>query len=535
MNKPEAVDQPMAAASKGVPPDSASGVSSPIKTTRTILQILALLLAGVTIGAGATIFFVSAGPAVYERGMILGIGAGLALFAAFVLFRVVLGVFLNRSVGEAGKYASGFISTLRPVLTILRAGKPLLPEEETAVQQLAQRAGTTMQSGAQLLMSYAGAVTSIALAAGVVGAVVSMAAVVAANHQVQRMDDQNELIKSQIFEATATRVSQVFAAQLPSLLEAIEESRSRSSAIPDDVWIAEPELIARIQALIYATQPYSRDEEVDLARDVSTASAVTEDSATSISGRTTDTESSLTRYSPERGQLLSILVAAKFPFDTLTEPLDFSNADLRGMALGRRSAVVGPTQAFSLGLTILRDSNLRNSRLAGLDLSRVDLSRAVLPRLSEMFAVTFWSPNELPPDPRRREWVLHRPILEKTLFENSGSGSEIPWDHLNNHLNSIQWNVAPVGQFIQLSEKAAYTALARAITDFMDEVNRIDREACKVNDLRTWKTIQSLLTRVKSSDEKDRTLEWIVFATRDYEASTTRCALQSLQKGLGLE
>jgi len=102
------------------------------------------------------------------------------------------------------------------------------------------------------------------IAIGIVGTVISMASVVAANKQVDRMDYQNNLIKQQIYEATATRISQLFAAQLPSLLEELKESKARKSK--SKRWTIDEDLLARIQALIDATQPYSIDKEIALWR-----------------------------------------------------------------------------------------------------------------------------------------------------------------------------------------------------------------------------------------------------------------------------
>jgi hypothetical protein len=232
--------------------------------------------------------------------------------------------------------------------------------------------------GLHIVAALFSSAAAIGLAVAILGSVISLAAVVAAYHQVEKMEGQNSLITQQVFESKATRVSQLFAAQLPPLLQEIADSRRESKAGP---WAVSDELQARLQALIYATQPYMPDGTVAALRRATRP----------IEAQSDSTRDGDALYSPERGQLLMILVAMRFPFDTLKRPMDFSNVDLRGMALGEGTNL-GAVRITSLGRTRLQNANLRTAELGMLDLSGTDLRGAILPPWHAHESSTFfWS------------------------------------------------------------------------------------------------------------------------------------------------
>ena len=338
------------------------------------------MLAGMLIGASLTALFIGAGARLLEEALIVGVVSGLAAFVAFLLLRLLVvsstARFWQRS-SESARVVRGASLAWRPVSSLLaRAG--LRDPRERA--ELRHAFVALANAGATAVGAWIGTAATLALVVTMAGTVVSLATVVVAHRQIDRLDRQNELIDLQLYEAKATRVSAVFAAQLPSLLVAIEESRPPSSS---EIWEVPPALIARIQGVVNLAEPYSTDSVVSgwktaLGDSIESESEAGENRIGNYlitSPRKTFAEDNL--YSPERGQLLLLLLAARFPFGSLPAPLDFSHADLRGQRLA--TADFGPTVLTDLGETVLRRANLRDADLTDTDLSRVVLEGAILP------------------------------------------------------------------------------------------------------------------------------------------------------------
>ncbi|TWO67029.1 pentapeptide repeat-containing protein [Caenimonas sedimenti] len=339
------------------------------------LQFIALIASGFVVGTGATLLALNASTFVYEKAAVVGIAAGFGAFALFFFARTALVGLMQRSVGDAEAYRGGVRMALQAMATVFRNGKPLAEEEARSLDEIADQAGDKLKQGSTLALAYFGAAASMGIAIAIVGSVISMAAVVAAHRQVDRMDLQNKLLEQQIQEAAATRISQVFAAQLPSLLEAIQKSRDSKGN-----WTLNGDLLGRIQTLIHATQPYTVDEDVNRWNEEIRQPAGSVSSGGGVKPM---------RFSPERGQLLAVLLAADFPFER--HEFDFSQADLRGVTLRGRG------EGYKdLGKINLSRSNLRNSNLSRINLQWSDLSGAILPTSEELREVLTWPASSIP-------------------------------------------------------------------------------------------------------------------------------------------
>jgi len=319
------------------------------------------------------------------------------------------------------------------------------------------------------ITSYIAATAAIGLAVTLVGGVVSMAAVIAANRQVERMRDQNALIEQQIFEATATRISQVFSAQLASLLDEISESRKQ--AFDRNVsWTVDRGLQSRIQALIYATQPYAIDKQASAM-----VKAVHDHPGIEAVPSPLQIDHDQLRFSPERGQLLSILIGLEFPFSSLQTPLDFSYADLRGMSVGT-ATVVQPVHFLDLGETVLRYVNFRETRVSGLNLSKTDMAGSFLPLQSQMKDVLTWQLHgQSSVDVRFENWIGGANLSGATL--DYSRISDMPASVMDAHniekelsissrdwfINHAWWNSVSVDTGVVLVERTDFPVLLNLI------------------------------------------------------------------------
>lgn len=499
-----------------------------LSTVRALLQFIAVLTAGVTVGVGGTLLAVNAGTFVYQKAMAIGVAVGFAAFGLFILFRLSLTRLMRNSVGDSSAYQSGVRSAL--VFVQATFGAPATSDDtRRAAEAFADRAASWLKQGIDLVFAYSGAAAAIGIGVGIVGSVISMAAVVAAHRQVDRMDNQNRLIEQQIFEATATRISQLFAAQLPSLLDEIQRNKETSAKLEKQKtasWRPSDDLVARIQALIYATQPYSADPEVSawLTKLNSKPELAIVDSWRKA--RVPFATEGI-RFSPERGQLLSILVAARFPFEQLARPLDFSYADLRGVNLGK-TMDSGPVGAFALGETILRGANFRQNQLGGLDLSRTDLSGAFLPEPRSLQLVRLWHlsfPNNW--DPRRIHWLagakLHGAIIEvppEALAKGVQSLGEwaakalVPETSGLHLFNKAIWSAEVHDSFLLVKEHDEFPVLLREFTTVLEEIGNPAKEieVCSESTVPTLKALRNRIARLEALDpysrEAIRTFVW---------------------------
>lgn len=337
----------------------------------TVFRQATLLLFGIVIGGGVTIFAVLAGPDFFENVSAIGIIVGTVLFtlsAFFILLRNVLRSQINEK--SIGKFNEEY---LYPFFDEILSKK--LGDENLSIKwsrKTSHLVNNFVSKGVLAWSTWVGASIALAAAVALASSVVSLATVIIGQRQVDRLDSQNRLIGQQIYEATATRVSSVFSAQLPSLLEAIDASRPKNN---EQNWEVSAELVARVQAIVDLAEPYASDPETSnwATQILSDKSELSEANWELANTKLLESKNKL--FSPERAQLFILLMSMRFPFDNLPVPLDFSQSDFRNIRINRNIAL-GPNQLASVGETVFTDSNFRNSNIDYIDFSRSDLSGA---------------------------------------------------------------------------------------------------------------------------------------------------------------
>lgn len=509
------------------------------------ITLIGVLMTGAVMGAGAALLVWNSGRIVWDWTASVGVAAGIAAFAVFLLIRAVLVGWISRDLVGRDLSAAASSHTIWPALTRAAAsalGESLSKYDREAPNALAQLAASMPElarSGASALLAFWSSSAALALGVTIAGAVVSMATVVATWQQVERMGQQNQLIERQIFEATATRVSSVFAAQLPALLDQIEKSRPKDSQTE---WKPEPELVARIQSLIYATQPYSVDEEVDGW--LAAVRRRREGTAASDAMRIVYVPSDQPRkYSPERGQLLLLLIAARFPFRSLPTPLDFSNSDLRNLRLGELRVVVGPAPQVDLGETILRGSNLRGAELAGVVVSAADLRETIFSNEAQLKSATFYSlPSSHRSDARVYRWLAGSNLANALVetgptigggFERTASAA----GYLGRFENAAGefdldelWSKEPFDGFSLFGSSGKHQGTANLIAAFMRDVGSAFGASlpsgpgiCR----------EEFLARLKETREALRSVDWETFqyakvVLTDLDESSATCVFDGV-------
>ncbi len=451
----------------------------------------ALLLAGGVIGALIAGFAMTNAEVFLESTIWLGIVVGIGLcFLAFMAYWLVR----PRNTDAPASPSSTDLQSAKDAL--VKATQSLGLENAQA-EQLVDTAKTQGRILLALGIRLWTGAASLGLALAVAGSVIAMVTAFAAIRQVSRIDAQNALFETQIFEAQATRAASVFTAQLPSLLAAIDAERKTATAkaldeymapafadafnryvsetletysltatpeeterlrrvfyaqnwdrlpdtikdeLPKDVfshgsnflsasdlrelteefedrtflWVPSAALRARIQSVIDTSEPFLRLPDVDQA--VAALNAEAEARNATIQGDLTDAEFRLRRgelgwmeplpqmrFSPQRGQLLRLLLAAKIDFNRVEPPFDFSHSDLNGFSAEQQS---NPQDASGferarLGRTILAHSSFLGGILDQVNIARVDLRGSFVERAQQMqFAITQLDPFEFQSDRR---------------------------------------------------------------------------------------------------------------------------------------
>lgn len=347
-----------------------------------------LIVSGVVIGALSTTLALSVGKEFFDSASIIGFIVGAACIYIFLIIKSLI-LSKNSIPKHVDANNRANIERLSALLTIVIKN---IAGKNAELVEIASAIPFFIRSLISALIASWGAITALSLAVAAVGVVVSMATVVASYRQVDRMDQQNLLIKKQTQEALAARISSVFSAQLPSLLSELKKSK-----VSD--WKPGPELVARIQTLIYGTQPYASDNYDNQM------------------------------YSPERAQLLILLISVEFPFRKLDFPLDFSYSDFRGLRLSPPSKMQNPESYIDLGETDLSHSNFSGTKLEGIDFSSTNLSESILPKPSLLQSLVFLNkPKKYTGDSRLTKWIfganisgakIERELYIKNIAENS--------------------------------------------------------------------------------------------------------------------
>lgn len=346
------------------------------------------LIVGACIGAVAYILIDSNSELVLDKSLFWGIalGIGFCILAVFILIML-----RPREMEPEDPPQAQDLTEARDAIVQLGHKLDL---DDTQIERLL---GATRRQGKALLALglrlWSGA-AALAMAVAIVGSIITMITALAAIRQVNRIDTQNALLETQIEEAQASRAANLFAAQLPSLLAQIDAERivheekfgpfTEDSPPNADLWTPSINLRARIQTVIDTSEPYLSDPEVDRAimalnSEIQRKHEIQVALLGTDAGVGIDTIDSLEsklipamKFSPQRAQLLRVLIAAKVDLGATEPSLDFSQGDFRGFDLGEADF-----HSIDLGKTILADSNFLGAQLGPLKFERTNLNRSV--------------------------------------------------------------------------------------------------------------------------------------------------------------
>lgn len=499
-----------------------------------VLKTIGLLLAGLSAGAALTVLFLSVSGEILEGAMLIGIIAGLAAFVLFLLLRIVLINVAEHRLRHSLK-SSQWIKDCQDLVGLTFSEYIQNSEGQSNTQKkLLEFIPSSMQSLMSVVSAWLATSATLALVVAMAGAVVSLGTIVVAYRQIDRLDQQNTLIQQQIYEAKATRVSSVFAAQLPGLLAEIARLQ------PDDAsqqWQVPPSLAARIQAVINLAEPYAPDPTVDAWKSDLRASLI-EKPQSSIAEENRELYGRLSAeerfaqdvlYSPERGQLLLLLLATRFPFEALPGGLDFSNADLRGLKIAP-SDIVAPSVLADLGETVLNNANLRDADIRDVDFSRASLQGAILPRPGILDDGKFLSKmSENRSDVRVFGWLTGADFSHAIIdINDSASRIAIAQGGLN-FFGQFGESNTPLHKLWRFEDRQVYMVVrpdeglalvANKIRDFFGEVGAIvlPPERCNNLELPTLEAVRTLV-----SSQNQHVAEYALWLLEEYDASLVRC------------
>lgn len=340
-----------------------------------VLGALTPVLIGVAIGIVLALGFLFRSEWLLERSVWVGFaGATFALFL-FAVFRSLTRSFSGFRGSSESKSDKDIFEKL--LGEILPKSSNLSGSRDEIL--------TRVRAISKTVMSFWGATIAIGFCFTAIGAVIATITALAAIRQVDRLDKQNELIDLQISIAKSARSSAVFAAQLPSLLDEIYRERADQS-----LWTPSQSLQARIQALAFSVEPYQIDNQIAATLRQMQLTGKTSERSELIQGYL---EASAVQnlgnstFSPERGQLLQLLISAGVNFDELSVPLQIPYADLSSRELvGNASQNQGELR--SLGKTIITGANLRGTDFVGIDATGVDFSGSVFSSIDLLATVS---------------------------------------------------------------------------------------------------------------------------------------------------
>lgn len=503
-----------------------------------VLKTIGLLLAGLSAGSALTVLFLSVSGEVLEGAMLIGIIAGLAAFVLFLLLRIVLINVAEDRLRRSLKSSQWMKDFQEIVGATFAKYTPKSEDEDNAQKKLLEFIPSSLQSLTSVVSAWLATSATLALVIAMAGAVVSLGTIVVAYRQIDRLDQQNTLIQQQIYEAKATRVSSVFAAQLPGLLAEIDRLQ------PDDAsqeWQVPPSLAARIQAVINLAEPYAPDTTVDAWKSDLRASlgerpqsSITEENR-ELYGRLSTEErfAQDVLYSPERGQLLLLLLATRFPFETLPGGLDFSNADLRGLKIAP-SDIVAPSVLADLGETILNNANLRDADIRDVDFSRASLQGAILPRPGSLIDGKFLSSiSENRTDVRVLGWLTGADFSHAIIDINDGASRVAIVQGGLNFFGQFGSSNTPLHRLWSFEDRQVYMVVrpgeglasaASKISDFFGEVGAVSlaSERCNTLELTTLEDVRAIVS------SQDRHLaEYALWLLEEYDTSLVKCVERS--------
>lgn len=283
-----------------------------------IAKYLGFLALGILIGVGAVALLVS--PIGKPAIVILLIGAGLVTVGAMA-FALISRLFYARLAGQMNTEKN------RQLVADL-AGASREPER---LKALLENNSDSLTGLLPLGLGFLAASRSLNYTALALGGVVGVGGLLTGYIQMERMAEQSRLmtIQNSLTEASR-RSAQIF--ELASIIEGLDDDKSNKDLV-----------LARAANLSRSLRPY----------------------------QFLTTEKELSEFtSPERGQLLNMLVRAKQDVgDIMQMGADFSFADLKGVDLRG-------TQLCNINL---ENADLRSARLNDAELCRANLRSAKLP------------------------------------------------------------------------------------------------------------------------------------------------------------
>lgn len=329
----------------------------------TTIRLLSPIFLGVAAGIGLTVFALFVAEYFLTGLIIAGVAIVLSGILVLLVFKTLAARIAARKQPSEDETRNPFV---RAIVERLTEG---IPDADLSKKDLEHKANDALKG---LSAAYAGAV-AIGISVAALGAVIALVSAVASVRQVERIDVQNQLIEAQIYESQVNRISSIFSAQIPSLMTEIERERDGESS-----WVPSRGLQARIQTIIDTSEPYLSDPEIDevliALREEIELLPEFEDGLSSAAQLPTNPI-----FSPERGQLLRILIASGLDFSRLEVPFDFSGADLRAVDFTSGQSQVS---ALNLGDTILKDSNLIDADLTNIAATSIDFSGSFLPQVA---------------------------------------------------------------------------------------------------------------------------------------------------------
>ncbi len=163
----------------------------------------------------------------------------------------------------------------------------------------------------------------------------------------------------------------------------LDELKAAFSGGEDGLWVPSRAVITRIQATIDTAEPYRSINEIDRAigklneqrkTDLKKVERIEDPTESTDARLRSDLPIRQMLFSPQRGQLLRLLIAANIDFERIEPRLDFSKSDFAGLDLSD----------VKLGQMVLSESNFVGAILTGTDLSMTSLRGSVFEDLNQI-------------------------------------------------------------------------------------------------------------------------------------------------------
>lgn len=323
-----------------------------------LLGGLTPLILGVALGVGSTLLIINYSELVLDRSIVVAFGICIAGLLIFLLARVW---WIARQRNQTDNSAPAMPILIQSAIDRFVPSDQRIAAQRQVAEQLAKvvRAAILLWSG------------TVALGIGIaaLAAALTLVQALAAIRQVDRIEIQNRLIQSQnqladrqMLEARIARISSIYSAQLPILFSEIESERDA-----DGRWKPSQSLIAQIQNVVNSAEPYKNPDDY--------AAYLVTETPWDSSGRywefPIEPLEEPDPYSPQRGQLLLLLLAQGMDFAEVSPPLNFARSDLTGT----------PTSFFDQG-DLVELEWLRGANLGTIDLSRSNLFKISVDQLT---------------------------------------------------------------------------------------------------------------------------------------------------------